>query len=98
MYATDFLNDRLNHLNNKLTAINKSLAEYGKTMPSEHRKYKLDTMIPNVEKAIEKIKQNPKKYGLCEDCNNKIPIKRLKVLPEVRFCTKCQSKNERGCV
>ena len=35
-------------------------------------------------------------YGVCETCNCAIEKPRLKALPFVRMCVKCQSENEKG--
>lgn len=34
-------------------------------------------------------------YGICEECEEEIPIGRLKVLPFARHCVKCKSDIER---
>jgi DnaK suppressor protein len=33
-------------------------------------------------------------YGICEGCQDSIPIERLGVLPASRFCTSCQCRRE----
>jgi DnaK suppressor protein len=33
-------------------------------------------------------------YGICESCQEAIPIERLGVLPASRFCTSCQCRRE----
>jgi len=61
--------------------------EYATLLPIEHS---LETRLKNINLALEKIKK--KKYGICEKCGKKIPLKRLKVAPEARFCLKCTPK------
>ncbi len=34
-------------------------------------------------------------YGVCEDCDSKIPVKRLEAYPAARFCIACKSKREK---
>ncbi len=34
-------------------------------------------------------------YGVCEECNEKIPVRRLEAFLAARLCIKCQSKLER---
>ncbi|MEH1130646.1 TraR/DksA family transcriptional regulator [Micromonospora sp. CPCC 206061] len=29
-------------------------------------------------------------YGICERCGDRIPIERLQILPDTRFCVSCQ--------
>jgi DnaK suppressor protein len=34
-------------------------------------------------------------YGLCEKCNKVIPLKRMELIPEARFCVDCEGKLRR---
>ncbi|MFQ5442587.1 MAG: TraR/DksA family transcriptional regulator [Thermodesulfobacteriota bacterium] len=49
--------------------------------------------LTEIEHALERI--NESSYGTCEECEEPITEKRLKVLPFTRVCVDCQSKNER---
>ena len=68
---------------------------------SEERTRELDLILTDREKrklaqiddAIDRIEENT--YGLCEECDIKIPRARLKVLPFAKYCVECQEKNER---
>lgn len=46
-----------------------------------------------VEKALAKMASGS--FGICEDCGEEIPQKRLLVLPEARLCAHCQAYEER---
>jgi DnaK suppressor protein len=46
-----------------------------------------------VEKALAKMATGS--FGICEDCGEEIPQKRLLVLPEARLCAHCQAYEER---
>jgi DnaK suppressor protein len=46
-----------------------------------------------VEKALAKMSTGS--FGICEDCGEEIPQKRLLVLPEARLCAHCQAYEER---
>jgi DnaK suppressor protein len=35
-------------------------------------------------------------FGLCDDCNEEIPIERLRAIPYARLCKGCKSAEERG--
>lgn len=59
--------------------------EYEALLPIE---YSLEIRLKNIDSALEKIKKG--KYGICEKCQKEIPIDRLKVSPEAKFCLKCQ--------
>ena len=46
-----------------------------------------------IERAIAKMQTGS--FGVCEDCGEDIPKKRLLVLPEARLCAHCQTFEER---
>jgi DnaK suppressor protein len=46
-----------------------------------------------VEKALSKMATGL--FGVCEECGDEIPSKRLMVLPEARLCANCQTFEER---
>lgn len=46
-----------------------------------------------IERALAKMATGS--FGICEDCGEEIPIKRLMVLPEARLCAHCQAFEER---
>jgi RNA polymerase-binding protein DksA len=49
--------------------------------------------LSEVESAIKRIKDGT--YGICIDCGQPIPDKRLEALPASARCIECQSKSER---
>ena len=46
-----------------------------------------------IERALSKMSNG--RFGICEDCDDDIPPKRLMVLPEARLCAHCQMFEER---
>lgn len=58
--------------------------EYTNLLPIEHR---LELKLLDIERAIKKIDRG--NYGICEKCGKKINKKRLKILPEAKFCSRC---------
>lgn len=46
-----------------------------------------------IERALAKLASG--NFGMCEDCGESIPAKRLLVLPEARLCANCQAYEER---
>src|SRR4051812_23626841 len=46
-----------------------------------------------VERALSKMSTG--NFGVCEDCGEEIPAKRLMVLPEARLCANCQAYEEK---
>lgn len=46
-----------------------------------------------VEHALAKISTGA--FGVCEDCEEEIPPKRLAIVPEARLCARCQAFEEK---
>ncbi len=49
--------------------------------------------LHNIDEALLRIDEG--EYGICEECDEDIPIGRLKVLPFTRHCVKCKSDIEK---
>jgi len=47
---------------------------------------RLDDALKRIEKGI---------YGVCEDCESKIPVKRLQAYLAAELCVTCKSKREK---
>lgn len=58
--------------------------EFTNLLPIEAR---LELSLLDVRRALKKIEVGA--YGICEKCGKKISKKRLKILPETKFCSKC---------
>jgi DnaK suppressor protein len=50
------------------------------------------TKLRLVEEALAKIDEGT--YGVCERCEEAIPVKRLDLLPFTRYCVQCQTELE----
>lgn len=50
----------------------------------------LESDLWRINKALEKIEEN--RYGICDNCGQKVDIKRLEVYPEAATCIQCASK------
>jgi len=48
---------------------------------------KLELQLLDVKRALRKIEMNT--YGVCEKCGKRISEKRLNILPEAKFCSRC---------
>jgi RNA polymerase-binding protein DksA len=62
--------------------------EYEKELSIEQNTVDL---LGKVEHALGRVATGD--YGICESCENSIPIERLDVLPYVVFCVDCARKN-----
>ena len=49
--------------------------------------------IRNIDEALARLDDG--EYGICEDCEEEIPIGRLKVMPFARLCVKCKADLEK---
>ncbi|MFC1620793.1 TraR/DksA family transcriptional regulator [Candidatus Omnitrophota bacterium] len=49
-------------------------------------------VIYEIDDALKRIEEG--KYGKCVSCSKKIPSKRLKAVPQAKYCIQCQSKEE----
>ena len=50
----------------------------------------------NILNALRKIENGS--YGICEECEEEIPIQRLKAVPDARYCISCQTEMEKVTV
>ena len=50
--------------------------------------------LGNIENALERMREG--NYGLCEGCNNGIPMARLQALPYATMCIQCQREAEKA--
>ncbi len=46
-----------------------------------------------IDEALLRIEEN--EYGICEECDEEIPLGRLKAMPFTRHCVKCKSDLEK---
>ncbi len=50
--------------------------------------------LRQVEGALERLEKNG--FGLCQDCGDAIPPKRLDVIPWASYCLGCEERGEAG--
>ena len=64
-------------------------AWFTKERMSQH--WKLELI--QIEAALQKIEKGT--FGICEECDDEIPIKRLRVRPDATLCLNCQETAEK---
>lgn len=64
-------------------------AWFNKERMSQHWKLELT----RINSALNRIESGT--FGICEDCEDEIPLKRLRVRPDAALCLNCQETNER---
>ena len=65
------------------------VTELGKANSGERR-------INQIDEALRAIARGD--YGLCQNCGAKIPIERLKAMPDAKYCVPCQEELDRDGV
>ena len=63
-------------------------------------KYSLESLrgrervfLQKIEKALKKLDEG--EFGVCEDCEEPISVKRLEARPETELCIRCKEDQER---
>ena len=59
---------------------------------SQHLCNMKNMVIREIEQALQDIEDG--EYGICDRCNEDIPIKRLKARPMARYCISCKVQLE----
>jgi len=49
--------------------------------------------IRHIEEALTRLEEG--EYGICDDCEEEIPLGRLKAMPLARLCVKCKADLEK---
>ncbi len=49
--------------------------------------------LHNIDEAL--MKMDDGEYGICEECEEEIPVGRLKVVPFARYCVRCKADIEK---
>ncbi len=49
--------------------------------------------IRHIDEALTRLEEG--EYGICEDCEEEIPLGRLKAMPFARLCVKCKADLEK---
>ncbi len=85
------LETRLNRLRSETGPLDRDSSEAALELESEEVSEELDrearTELTQIYRALDCIKLGT--YGLCVECQNPIPIKRLEALPFTQLCMNC---------
>lgn len=66
--------------------------EFSRRDTATHELKRLAHQLATVDRAIQRVKDGT--YGICEECNEEIPSKRLECVPEAILCLECQRMAE----
>ena len=50
--------------------------------------------LQQIEAALVRLHHEPEEFGLCLECEEEIPIKRLELMPYAEYCVPCQGKRD----
>lgn len=71
-----------------------ALSEMMQTLASQRNKKQAE-LVAQIDRALRRIDSTPAdEIGLCEDCEEEIPEKRLAVMPYATLCAECQAKRD----
>lgn len=69
------------------------LSEMGQVIASSRNKERT-ALLRDIELALRRMAEHPDDFGLCEDCGEDIPARRLELMPWARLCIECQGGRE----
>ena len=70
-----------------------ALSEMLQTLSSERNRQKAQ-LVAQIDRALRRLDQSPDEFGICEDCEEEIPARRLNVMPYATLCAECQAKRD----
>jgi DnaK suppressor protein len=70
-----------------------ALSEMLQVLASQRNRGQAD-LLARVDRALRKLAAAPEDFGLCEDCEEEIDLRRLAVMPYATRCPACQAKAE----
>ena len=70
-----------------------ALSEMLQTLASQRNKKQAE-IVKQIDRALARLKSDPDLVGLCEDCEEEIPDKRLRLMPYATLCADCQAKRD----
>lgn len=71
------------------------LSEMNQVIASTRNRERAQRM-EEIAEALARLADDPDEFGLCEDCEEEIPNRRLELMPWTTLCIACQSKREDG--
>jgi len=99
------IEEQINTLSNEIINLKKALYPERGEGPSDkvaHLNFKLDQSIhlqrhEEATKRLNRLKHaylkiDTPEYGVCKECEEEIPLERLKLIPESIYCVKCMNE------
>ena len=70
-----------------------ALSEMMQTLASQRNRQQGE-LLGQIERALRKVAEAPDEVGLCEECEEDIDERRLRLLPYAVLCAECQQKHD----
>ena len=70
-----------------------ALSEMHQVLASKRNQGQAD-LLGRIARAIDRLDAEPELFGLCEECEEEIPIARLEAVPHATLCTTCQARRD----
>ena len=70
-----------------------ALSEMLQTLSSQRNKGQAE-LISRIDRALRRLEQAPDEFGLCQECEEAIPFRRLELLPYAELCAGCQTNRD----
>jgi DnaK suppressor protein len=70
-----------------------ALTEMLQILASSQNKQQAE-VLARIGRALAKLAAEPDEFGLCENCEEPIPFKRLELMPYATLCTECQAARD----
>ena len=51
-------------------------------------------MVARIDRALRRLEETPDEFGLCRECDEEIPLRRLQLVPWAELCADCQAKQD----
>jgi DnaK suppressor protein len=68
-----------------------ALSEMLQAISSQRNKGQAE-LVAHIDRALRRLSQAPGEFGLCQECEEEIPLKRLQLIPYASLCAGCQAK------
>ncbi len=52
-------------------------------------------VLARIDRALEKLDEDPDSFGMCEACGEEIALPRLERMPYAELCVECQGEKDR---
>ena len=71
-----------------------ALSEMLQTLASQRNKQQGE-LLAQIDRALGKLEREPDLVGLCEECEEEIDARRLKLMPYATLCAECQQTRDK---